>query len=239
MDWRGQLSLSIIAISYMLIARSFLYVTSIPFSLRMDTDYNEYFLLRSRYKFKSIESKYLQNSFDFVISELIESIASMIAWRGIGYTIDLFLFPNNMVLSLILTAIIGYLIYFILSFSQHYIYLKSVHLQLIPRLVIEDVIKLIMFLSIILIWRFYWILIDSYICIKSYQLEFYISFHYISFILSILLNASIVVTGPGVEFKDGELNDNFSFFHIEYLSILIQVGVYYMNVVVVFVCLYL
>ncbi len=224
MDWKGQLSLSIIAISYMLIARSFYYVLSSPFVLVMDTSYDDYFLVRSRYRLKSVDSTYIQHSFDFIISELIESFAAIIAWRGIGYTIDLFLFPDDLVLSILASAIISHLIYFLLVVSQYYLYSIATHLKLIPRLVIEDTVKLLMFISIILIYRLYWIIVDTYIYSEDYKLESFLSFHFVSFALSLLFNASIVITGPSCEFKDGELNDDNSYFYISYFATLIEVS---------------
>ena len=190
----------------------------------MDTGYDEYFLTRSRYRFKSIESTHIQHSFDFLISEIIESFAAIIAWRGIAYTFDLFIFPNDLLYSTLASAIISHVIFFILVMSQFYLYAKATYFQLIPRLIIEDTVKLLMFLSVILMWRFYQIIIDNYIYSDKYQLEIFLAFHFLTFIISILLNASIVMTGPACEFKDGELNDDNSYFYISYFATLIEVS---------------
>ena len=190
----------------------------------MDSDFDEYFLTRSRYRFSSVDNHYVQHSFDFIISELIESLAAIIAWRGIANTIDLFLFPNCTLYYVLSTALIGHSIYFIIMTSQFYIYSKATNLQLIPRLVIEDTIKLLMFISVILLWNFYWVITAKYMCIEAYKLELYLAFHFISVIISLLLDASIVITGPACEFKDGELNDDDSYFYISYFASLIEVN---------------
>jgi hypothetical protein len=199
-------------------------VLSPPFVLHMDSGFDGYFLTRSRYRFTSVDNHYIQHCFDFFISELIESFAAIISWRGIAYTIDLFLFPNDLLYCILSTVLIGHTIYFILMTSQFYIYSKTINLQLIPRLVIEDTIKLLMFISVILVWEFYWLIIDNYMFVKDYKLELYLAFHFLSVIISLLLDASIVITGPACEFKDGELNDDNSYFYISYFATLIEVS---------------
>jgi len=221
LDWKGELSIAIIAITYMLIARSFRLVTSSPYLLSYD-DWQDFFVSQSRYKIDALKSAYVQHSIDFLIAELVESFASIISWRGILIVFDWFIYPNDSFMSIVVSAAIGYAIYFIIVSVQFIVYGKISKYSLVPRLLFEDITILAMFISSILLWKAYWMLLDTYVYSEKYALLIFAIFHFSSFILAIAFNASAVIAGTGIDLKDGEIIEERCFFRIAYVSTIFQ-----------------
>jgi hypothetical protein len=204
LDWKNELSISIIAVTYLLITRSFRLMKSSPYVLTYDYFDDEYFITKSRFT-QLNNFKYLQYSFDFLLSELIESFVVIIAWRGLSIVFDLFIFPDNYKISILITLLIGYLAFFLLALVQFKIYTRIQPFTLVPRLFFEDLLNLIMFLSLILLWKGYWDFCDNFIYYENYQFEIYVILHFVSFLIVILTNSSVSIIGCGCEYKDGEL----------------------------------
>ncbi len=124
----------------------------------------------------------------------------------------------------LISLIVGYSIYFILCFTQHLVCRVCSTLTLIPRLVIEDTLNLTMLLSTIILWRVYYIVPDLYLRVTNYQTEVYFLAHFISFCASVGLNATVVITGIGYDFRDGEMSDDGDFFQIKYVASIREVS---------------
>lgn len=230
LDWKNELSISIIAVTYLLITRSFRLMKSSPYVLTYDYFDDEYFISKSRFN-QLNNFKYLQYSFDFLLSEIIESFVVIIGWRGISIVFDLFIYPDNYRISILITLVTGYLAFFILVLVQFKIYARIQPFTLIPRLFFEDILNLIMFLSLILIWKGYWDFCDNIVYYEQYQFQIYAVLHFVSFLIVILTNSSVSIIGCGFEFKDGELEcdeqennsheqlePNGCFFRIDYIE---------------------
>ncbi len=95
--------------------------------------------------------------------------------------------------------------------------------MLIADLLIEETFNFVMLMSIILLWRIYYIVPDLYFKVPYYQNEIYFITHFLSFFASVLLNATVVITGTGYEFKDGEISEDGDFFQLKYVSSIVEV----------------
>jgi hypothetical protein len=215
--WRGGLVLAIIALTFLLITRSMRMITSSPFLLSADSS-EYYFLSRSQFKFQSVNSTYVQYAFDFIVVEVFESFAVNIAWRDLSYLFDMYLYPDDQFMNSIVSAVFGYFLFFLVAFTQLQVYYIISKYTLIPRLFVESIYNSLMFLSAIVLWRIYWTIPDTYILVKDYQIEIYLASHFGSYVLAILLQASVVITGSGYDFNDGEINEDGCFFLISYLA---------------------
>jgi hypothetical protein len=147
--WRGGLILAIVALTFLLITRSMRFITSSPFLLSADSS-EYYFLARSQYKFRNMNSTYLQFAFDFILVEIFESFAVNIAWRDLSFIFDIGLYPNDQMMNSIVSAVIGYSLFFLVAFTQLPVYNHVSKYTLIPRLFVEGLYNFIMFLSVIM-----------------------------------------------------------------------------------------
>jgi hypothetical protein len=216
LNWKGDIELVLIGLAYMLIARCFRFVCSAPFLLAFDSHSDYTFLARSRYRV--LRTSHAQYAFDFIVAELVESFVSIIAWRDLAIIVDRIMYPNNADMNIGLSASIGYAIFFVLATTQSHAYTFVSHHSLIPRLFVQGIYNFLMFLSVVVLWRIYWTLPDTYIRVDGYDLQAYLATHFGSYLFAIVFQASAVVTGFGSESKDGELDANRNYFLISYLT---------------------
>lgn len=218
-DLFRQMALAIAAILFFCLAGSTGSLVSTPFILYRD-DLNDPFTSESRFKFKSI-SPYLQYLIDFVLGELIECFVLVLAWRGVGNAFDRYIFPKETGTSVICSFTVSHLVFLLIAFTEYKLVERTLRMSTLPlRLAIENFFNLVMFLSCVLIWKFYWDLIDNYLLSPNYELLIFAVGHFAAFVVSILFNVTFLLAGPGTSIMDGEQTKRETniYFKINYLS---------------------
>jgi hypothetical protein len=215
LDTRGTIALVILSLTYLLITRSFCFVTSTPYVLRLDqADYN----FRSVSRYKIFRSKYIQYLADYVIAEIIETLMINIAWRNIEYAFNKWIYPNDELMNIGVSLLVGYFIYFLVVASQHWVYEKTSTWRLIPRLVVADIFYLFMFVSVIILWRIYYIVPANHLYNESFKLEIYVTTHFLSNAMAAVLCASSIIVGTAFNVRDGKVNTHGAYFLIQYFT---------------------
>ncbi|CAF0783373.1 unnamed protein product [Adineta steineri] len=149
---------------------------------------------------------------NYIFYEYVISILSILAWRGFYKLLDIHLYPNNENISACLSLLIGYLLFFILMYTQSFqlnVCLLTTFIEMNYPCFLQNLRHLCAFFSCILLWRGFWILFDIHIATISivYEspLKFYISFMIISFIILSLMKTASSINGPMSHIDD---NDN-------------------------------
>lgn len=220
-----KLSLSVIAITYACLTRSTRALVSTPFILIIDQTENFF-----EYELKSnsiIEDSIFAN---FVLSEVIDCLVMVVGWIGFdnffNFYFDSYLSPEISYYSLLLTFTISHAVYFVIAFLQYPIY-KLVHeYTFIIRLIAEHLVNTIMFITTILLWKFYWDLGDFFLedVSKSKALLAYLSGNLLMFVIAVGLRITWVLVGPGVITFDGDRDEKMAYFDITYFAQLLEVN---------------
>lgn len=138
-----------------------------------------------------------------MLYEYIISLLSILAWRGSYTLLDVFLFPQNPLMSAVSSLIIGYPLYFSLMYTQSYTdklcqWPNSIHSKPLP--IVHNIRHLTAFFTCVLLWRGFWLLFDTYIDPMSSALKspylFYILCMLISFLILSLLRTASSINGP-------------------------------------------
>jgi hypothetical protein len=156
--------------------------------------------------------------FDFFIAEIIETLMINIAWRNIEYVINEWIYPDDPLMNIYVSLAMGYGIYVILIACQRCIYKKASKFRLIPRLIVADICYILMFMSVIILWRVYYIVPATYVYNEHFKLEIYIISHFLSFLAAAILHASSVINGTTFNIKDGKVNMHGSYFLMQYFT---------------------
>ena len=100
--------------------------------------------------------------------------------------LDQNLYPKDVVSSLWASFSISHIICLIILLLQNLIFNYCSKFYLVPRLIMEDVLNIIMVISAILAWKFYWDLIDHWFYFKSTAFYLYLGGHIGGFILAVI-----------------------------------------------------
>ena len=163
---------------------------------------------------------------DFALTEVIECFALIIAWRGFGSFYQRYVFPLNTTDSILVSFFAGYGVFFILASIQHSILKFANKRILIIRLIIEDMVNMVMFLSTVLIWKFYWNFIDFYVYSNAYALILFLVGHFAVFSISVPLQTAVLLGGPGSSGSDGGLFESKIYFEFDYFSSILYVSLF-------------
>lgn len=227
-SWHSQLALAIVCVTFFCLSRSSRTLVSNPFILYRD-DYENFFTTDSKHKLPVV-SDYSQFSFDFFLAELVECLALVAAWRGIEIAYGDLVFADNKFYSLLTSFIFGHLVYFLFVLIQSFIFKLCSKNNLLLRLIAEDFLHIIMFVSVVIYWKFYWDLMEVYVFDKFEESLFYILIggHFIAFFVAVSLKTSGLLGGPGVSFLDGEPEEDNpnSYYYIHYLSDIYRVIIF-------------
>lgn len=167
---------------------------------------------------------YGEYSIDFLLTEIVECIALVAAWRGAENTFDILVFPNDVLPSLACSFGSSHLIYLFVAFIQAFIYKRFSKSTLLTRLIAEDFMYIIMFLSSVFSWKFYWDLIDYLIVTRQNSFYLYVFGHIVSFMIAVCLKVSAILVGPGTSYMDGEITEIDSYFEVNYLTTIYKVN---------------
>ena len=158
------------------------------------------------------------------MTEIVECLALNAAWIGFDALFDDVIFPDNVTYSLIATFTSSHVTYFFIVIFQSAIFRRAAKLELIYRLIVENLIQIYMFISAVIAWKFYYDFIDNYLVTSDNQLTVYLYLHFLTFVCGVVLKVTAILVGPGVSFLDGEWDtDSEVYFDIEYVSHIFQV----------------
>lgn len=168
---------------------------------------------------------YSQNLVDFLFAEILECFALVIAWQGFDRTFNIFIYPNDPLKSMLCSLVISHSIYLFIAIIQSYVYRKVKKYRFIYRLVAEDLMHILMFISAVLAWKFYWMFAEYFFKTSATEFYLYVICHFASFLTALLLRVSAILVGPGNSFMDGQYpTDNIAYFEIEYLYFIFLVS---------------
>ncbi|CAF1426292.1 unnamed protein product, partial [Rotaria sordida] len=152
---------------------------------------------------------FLLHILNYIFYEYIISLLSILAWRGTYKLLDDFLYPNNENMSAIMSLLIGYVLFFIIMYTQFFqnnIDLISTFIQSNYPLFIRNLRHICAFFSCVFLWRGYWILLDLHIATISFVHEspytYYIIFIIISFIILSIMKTASSINGPMSHIND-------------------------------------
>ncbi len=147
----------------------------------------------------------------FINNEIIEVLISIYVWKGVWDLFDvgmndLFNTTDNPILSVFLSAIFGYSLYFILIFIHIKCYsstssqlddFNSSRTQIVVRNLKKDLFYTMMYISLVAIWRTWWNGYDLIINENSYTI--FIT-HFITIIVCFMTKSSNIIYGPSGSF---------------------------------------
>jgi hypothetical protein len=128
-------------------------------------------------------------------------------------------------MTIILSLIISHIIYLIIALCQTIIFERASESSLLARLITEDFIHILMYISAVISWKFYWDSCDYYINLKHKKpISFYTFGHFLSFTMACVFKVSALLVGPGNSFLNGEnIVLLSSYFEINYLTTIFEV----------------
>jgi hypothetical protein len=149
---------------------------------------------------------------NFINNEIIEVLISIYVWKGVWdlYDIgmnDLFDIADNQILSIVLSGLFGYALFFILIFVNYKWY-SSINSQLVDlnssrtksilRTLKEDIFYTMMYISLVAIWRTWWNGYDLIINENSYTI--FIT-HFVTIVVCFMTKSSNIIYGPSGSFE--------------------------------------
>ncbi|CAF0909816.1 unnamed protein product [Brachionus calyciflorus] len=172
------------------------YIRTCPFQLKIDHEFYTHFFVQNKIFYSKNEN--LQNLSNFLYFEIVDISISLFAWKGLWDLIDigsLYLMNGSTFKSLFLTGLLGYSLYLCLIIFQAFLIRNK--MCLIRRKIIEDLVYILSYLSIVAVWRTFWNGYDYFIfMIESRELIFLVT-HFGIFILMVILKLDSSLYGPG------------------------------------------
>ncbi len=142
------------------------------------------------------------NLINFILYEIVISILSVMAWRGLYHYLDEHLYPDDSDKSAGICLVIGYLLYFPLMYFQTYLEELNMKYEFWTFVSINfpqfyrNIRHLLAFLSCVFLWRGYWLLYDGYIYIAEEYYKAYLIFYIVSFLVLCLIQTASSANGP-------------------------------------------
>jgi len=168
-------------------------------------------------------NRFWQYTFDFIFNEFVEAPFVVIAWRGLYNLSDLYIYPDNKSISMLISFTIGYSLFFFLALLQiPFIQCIIKKQQQILYSIISIIFHLFAFISVVQIWRSLWIICEQYINIPGYQhLTLWLCYFVAYVVLTCGLTAG-TLNGPGGA-KDNYIDDKpILLFKFDYVSTLLK-----------------
>lgn len=165
--------------------------------------------------------------------ELIECFFNNFIWFGVQNYMDSVIYPDDKLTSLFVTFTSSHLASLLLLSIQQVLFNKCAQFPLIARIVVEDLFNILMFMTAILYWKFYWDLF-SYLISSDPTIAFYFFLlgHFVSFAIFVIVNATGSLVGPGVDYLDGEIEETRAYCDINFTNDLFKVIFIYLVILV-------
>ena len=126
------------------------------------------------------------------------------------------LFPKNSTSSIFLKFFFGHSIYFIIAYSQFFVYDFVYKKSFIYRLIVENIMNLFIYLSTVVVWKFYWNTGEIIFEQNLNKLLYFICGHFVSFTIAVSINIVGILTGPGINDFDGDEKLEKTYFNVKY-----------------------
>lgn len=159
-------------------------------------------------------SPFLSHILNYVFYEHIISLLCILAWRGSYNLLDVFMYPNDQNMSAGISLLVGYILFFILMYTQsfqHHSCVLSTFIYLNYPSFMHDLRHLFAFFSCVFLWRGYWIYFDTHIATLSIVQESPYVAYLIGMIASFLI-LSIMKTASSINGPMSHINDEYNLF---------------------------
>lgn len=148
----------------------------------------------------------------------------VVAWRGLYNLSDLYIYPENKTISMLISFVVGYSLYFLLGIIQIpfvQCFLKRRYESI--HAILSNLLHLIAFISVVQIWRSLWMMCEQYINIPGYHhLTLWLCYG-IAYVVLICGLAACSLNGPGGA-KDSYIDGQpILLFKFDYISALVKV----------------
>ncbi|UJR20895.1 hypothetical protein I4U23_024004 [Adineta vaga] len=218
-NWSQLVIETLISVIILLLMKSVYNLNSAPFLIATDTD--SYFLIGSKYMITT--RRCWQYTFDFILYEIVEAPFVVIAWRGLYNLSDIYIYPDNKSMSMLISFLIGYSLFFILAILQIptiQCLMKKTHQTIYSLL--SNVFHLIAFVSVVQIWRSLWMMCEQFINIPGYHHLTLWLCYIVAYVVLTCGLAACSLNGPGGA-KENYIDDQPVFlFKFDYFSTLLK-----------------
>ncbi|CAG7837060.1 unnamed protein product [Allacma fusca] len=140
---------------------------------------------------------------DCLVSVILAASLVVLSWRGLWELADLYLYPDEQIISAVTSLAFGYALVLLLLTCQPYINKTIERLEGWLRLIFADLVTFVGFVGCVFAWRGLWMLYDEYLGTLSGNWVTCIIGGLGSMILGCI--STVVVRGVAV---DGEVSDN-------------------------------
>ncbi|CAF1283926.1 unnamed protein product [Adineta ricciae] len=210
---------TLISIVVLLCMKAVYNLNSAPFLIATDTEH--YFLVDS--KFVVSTRRFWQYTCDFTVYELVEAPFIVIAWRGLYNLSDIYIYPDNKTMSMLISFAIGYSLFFLLALLQ--IPIIQCFMKKTPQIlytILSNVFHLMAFVSVVQIWRSLWLICEQYINIPGYHHSTLWLCYVAAFIVLTCIFTACSLNGPAGT-KESYMDDQPVFlFKFDYFSTLLK-----------------
>lgn len=164
------------------------------------------------------------NLINYILYEIINANLSILTWRGFYYLIDNYLLANDLDLSIGITFLIGYFIYYVLMYFQRSFEELNVKYEFWTFISINfpqfyrNIRHFGSFIGCVFLWRGYWVLYDTYVSIFDNLFLTYSFLYLLSFVVLSITGTSSSINGPLSNINDP--NDFFPLYPHCYISII-------------------
>jgi hypothetical protein len=168
---------------------------------------------------------------DFILTEILECLALITTWRGAENNLDIHVYPNDPLYKILVSFVASHSIYLFVAFIQTFVHKRVANTNVIlVRLVTESLMYIVMFLSSVFLWKFYWDFMDSFVFTTVEKFWVYLIGHFLMFFVAVCLKVSSILVGPGTSFMDSEiLKSENAYFEVNYLTTIYRVSFFVAN----------
>ncbi|XP_030746649.1 uncharacterized protein LOC115875359 isoform X3 [Sitophilus oryzae] len=194
-------------------------LNSPPFEICMDYG-DDMFLFPNMFKVNPSEKMSLY-ILDVTFSIVVVTNLGVVVWRGLWLLVDLYLFPEDLLLSSWASLFLGYIMVAIVFALQSPMKKVCDNLSGIPKLIIADTYLVFAVLSVIVTWRGIWSLINFYFLPEDEELSCWIS-HWVPMMILMIMGCSNSVLVRGVCIDCEEPDGTCVVFPCNYLKVIFK-----------------
>ncbi|KAF7287352.1 hypothetical protein GWI33_001712 [Rhynchophorus ferrugineus] len=194
-------------------------LNSPPFEICMDYG-DDMFLFPNMFKVKPTEKLSLY-ILDVTISIAVVTNLGVILWRGLWLLVDLYLFPDDLVLSSWASLFLGYSMVVIVFVLQSPMKRLCDDLSGLCKLLIADAYLMFAVMGVIVVWRGIWNVLNIYFLPDDEELSCWLC-HWVSMIILMIMGCSNSVLVRGVCIDCEEPDGTCVIFPCNYLRVIFK-----------------
>lgn len=216
---KGAVAFFTVCFLIMFFMKSLRNLNSPPFELCLDYG-DDMFLFPNMFRVK-VSDKILLYILDVIYSVGIVNSLVIIVWRGIWLLVDVFLFPDDQVLSAWASVFLGYVMVAIVFLLQPIMKKICDNLSGIPKLLVADAYIMFTVICVIIVWRGIWNLLNIYFLPDYPELSCWLT-HWIPLLILIFMGCSNSVLVRGVCADCEEPDGSCVVFPCNYLKVIVD-----------------